>query len=299
VSRMIRLNVAEPVSYRWSGKFVGKDAAWKHVERQLVDFELMVMEKGTLYVEDEWERHEVHEGEWLLMEPTKLQRGYRPSKCRFYWMHFLLGSIAGSGEEVTDGENGWLILPKQGRLENADRVFVLMKQLQDSDVRYMDPTYNGFLATAVLAEIVNQARRRYREGGAVFEDDNTEKTGGALKEKDLRKDGLRPKVDDYLLTHMHQGITVGELADHLGYHEKYLSARFKEETGQSVKKYVDGRKMERAKYLLLNTDALVMEIAENLGYAEVQNFYHVFKGFTNCTPTEFRATYSKKQEFDV
>ena len=266
MAKEIRIDTGVPVTYRWSGKFVGKDAGWKHMERQLVDYELMVMEKGTLYIEDEWERYEVREGEWLLMEPTKLQRGYQASKCRFYWMHFFPGA---------EGGDKPLILPKQGKLKNTDRVYVLLKQLQDSDIRYMDPVYNGYLATAVLKELENQ-------------------TGAGSMEA-----GLRERVEDYLLEHMHQGISVGELAHHFGYHEKYFSALFKAETGQSVKKYVDGRKMERAKYLLLNTNALVLEIAESLGYEEVQNFYHVFKVFTNCTPTEFREIYSKKQEFDV
>jgi AraC-like DNA-binding protein len=261
------------------------------MERALVDHELIVMEKGTLYVEDEWERFEVHEGEWLLMEPTKLQKGYQSSKCSFYWMHFIPhGEAQGAKARTrkTEGKAGGkaegkleglarITIPKEGKLKNADRVYVLLKQLQDSDLRYMDPNYNGYLATAVLQEIANQAKGM--EEGAEFK-------------------LLRERVEDYLLTHMQRSISVGELAAHFGYHEKYFSSLFKEETGQTVKKFVDGRKMERAKYLLLNTDALVVEIAESLGFEEVQNFYHVFKAHANCTPSEFRETYSKKQEFD-
>ena len=273
MTKQITMDVTKPVTYRWSGKFVGKDASWKHMERALVDHELIVMEKGTLYVEDEWERYEVHEGEWLLMEPTRLQKGYQSSKCSFYWMHFLPKEKKGKGG---------LGLPKQGKLRNADRVYVLLKQLQDSDIRYMDPAYNAYLATAVLQEIANQAKGLEGEG---------EGAGASAS-------SLREQVEDYLLTHMQKSISVGELAARFGYHEKYFSTLFKEETGQSVKKFVDGRKMERAKYLLLNTDALVAEIAESLGFLEVQNFYHVFRTHANCTPSEFRETYSKKQEFD-
>ena len=278
-----------PLRYRWSGKFVGKDAIWKHMERTLVDYELIVMEKGTLYIEDEWEQYEVHEGEYLLMKPTRLQRGYRSSKCRFYWLHFLPMHEDGHQEqqaddthvkETADGrDKGKLIdLPSRGALKNVDRVYVLMKQLQDSDLRYMDPTYNGFLATAILCEIANQMRR----------------AGSAAR----GESELVPQMDDYLLKHVGQSVSVGELADHFGYNEKYFSMLFKEQTGVSVKKYVDGQKMERAKYLLLNTDALVVEIAESLGYADVQNFYHVFRKTMDCTPSEFREQYKKKQEFD-
>lgn len=286
-------DIRVPLQYRWSGRFVAKDGNWKHMERQLVDYELIVMEKGTLYIEDEWGQYELEEGQFLLMKPAGIQRGYRPSKCRFYWMHFMPGTeedCGGNGQSESKRRNDdetaereslgakELRLPGQGTLKNADRLFVLLKQLQDSDLRYMNPLYNGYLATAILCEIANQL-------GA----DPSEKGG----------DGLQEKVDDYLFQHMDRSLSVGDLAKAFGYHEKYFSAIFKEKTGQSVKKYMDGRKVERAKYLLLNTDALVAEIADHLGYEDVQNFYHVFKKSTSCTPSEFRETYSKKQENNI
>lgn len=272
----ICFGVETPLQYRWSGRFVAKDGNWKHMERQLVDYELIIMEKGTLYLEDEGRQYEMCEGQWLLMRPAEIQRGYRPSKCRFYWMHFM------PGEATFDSGNGAareIRIPKRGTLKNADRLFVLLKQLQDSDLRYMNPLYNGYLATAILCEMANQLS-----------------AGPSGEGED---DGLQEKVDDYLFQHMNRSLSVGDLAKAFGYHEKYFSAIFKENTGQSVKKYVDGRKVERAKYLLLNTDALVAEIADNLGYEDVQNFYHVFKKMTSCTPSEFRETYSKKQENHV
>lgn len=273
-----KIELMTPLRYRWSGKFVGKDAGWKHMERTLVDYELIVMEKGTLYVEDEWQQYEVHEGEYLLMKPTRLQRGYRSSKCRFYWLHFIPTAEEGKAKSKQSNEPKCISLPRQGLLKSVDRVYVLMKQLQDSDLRYMDQTYNGYLATAILCEIANQMNAARDEKQGVSE--------------------LTAQVDDYLLKHVGQAISVGELADQFGYNEKYFSTLFKEQTGLSVKKYVDGLKMERAKYLLLNTDALVIEIAENLGYADVQNFYHVFRKMMDCTPSEFREQYKKKQEFD-
>lgn len=256
-----------PLRFRWSGEFVGKDANWKHLERQLVDYELIIMEKGTLYIENEQEKYEVQEGEYLIMAPTKMQRGYKPSKCRFYWMHFLMEDQP----ERRDGEKcdpQALRLARYGKLRYPERLYVMMRQLQACDLQYMDGLYNGYLSTAILLEIHNQQRQFF-----------------------TATRGIREKVDDYLVERMNVPVSVGELARHFGYHEKYFCLLFKRQTGLSVKKYVDEKKMERAKNLLLNTDAYVAEIAEYLGYANIQNFYHVFKGTTNCTPTEFRNLY--------
>lgn len=275
MEKMMKLDLGQPVTYRWSGRFVAKDDQWSHMERQLVDYELIVMEKGTLYVEDEWERYEVREGQYLFMEPTKQQRGWKKSKCKFYWMHFYTKAVKAESKPLI------LEIPKQGDLKNPERLYVLMKQLQDADLRYMDPAGSGYFATTILFELRNQIQPSF----------------AAAIEK--QADDLRERVDDYLYRHLSEVLTVGMLAKEFGYHEKYFSTLFKEKTGRSVKQYVDERKVDRAKYLLLNTDAWVAEIAEHLGYADVQNFYHLFKKATNCTPSEYRNLYQKKQDYHV
>lgn len=266
---MIDLRINGTVEYRWAGRFTAKDSSWSHMERQLVDYELIVMEKGTLYLQSEEIKYELKDGEYLLMEPSEFQKGYKSSKCRFYWMHFLLEEETGE----THSE-----IPRSGQLKNPERLYVLMKQLQDSDLRYMDKGLNACLATAVLHELTNQIR------------------GGECAEQE---EDLKSRVDEYVLSHMSEKLTVADLAKHFGYHEKYFAALFKEKAGNSVKKYVDSRKVERAKYLLLNTDAWVAEISEHLGFENVRNFYHVFKKETNCTPSEYRSLYSKKYENNI
>lgn len=238
------------------------------MERQLVDYELIVMEKGTLYIEDDQGQYEVREGEYLLMGPTSRQRGWKSSKCKFYWMHFWPEK-----EQELDR-----IASKQGMLKNVERVFVLMKQLQDSDLRYMDKALNAALAYAVLMELANQAE---------------------AYDIEIPASAFKTKVDEYLVEHLSEPISVEVIAKYFGYHSKYFSTMFKKNIGCSVKQYVDERKMERAKYLLLNTDGLIWEIAEHLGFGNVQNFYHVFKKENGCTPSEYRDIYSKKHENNI
>lgn len=289
MEKMLTLDLEKPVTYRWAGKFAAKDASWIHMERQLVDYELIVMERGTLYVEDEWGKHEVREGQYILMEPTKLQRGYERSKCKFYWMHFRITEPkADGGSQVT--------IPKHGQLKNPERLYVLFKQLQDADLRYMDGGCSGYFATTILYELANQVRNGMQPSEEGSENRAESRDG---QERGAQDGSLRDRVDDYLYDHLSEVVTVGALAKEFGYHEKYFSTLFKKKTGLGVKQYVDERKVDRAKYLLLNTDAWVVEIAENLGYADVQNFYHVFKKATDCTPSEYRNLYQKKQDYHV
>lgn len=268
----------KPVRYFWSGKFVGKEKSWKHMERALLDFELIVMEKGMLYIEDEWQQYTVSEGEYLLMEPTRCQRGYRSSKCSFYWMHFSVDDQEKGAESEPEKRN--VIIAKQGKLISDERLFILLKQLQDTELRYMDKDLNAYLATSILYELSHQQMLETKKS------DETDKD-------------LVEQVSEYVVEHFQENLHVRDIAAHFGYNEKYFSTAFRKKSGVSVKQFVDGKKMERAKYLLLNTNAWVVEIAASLGYENVQNFYHIFKKETNCTPTEYRNIYEKKKEYDV
>ncbi len=262
------------IKYSWSGKFVGKDHDWKHMERVLYDYELIVMEKGCLYIEDEWQRYEVSEGEYLLMKPTKCQRGFKPSKCSFYWMHFT--SESDLGNQIFE-EKQEKSIPVIGKLVSPERVFILLKQLQDTDLRYLDASYNTLLAKGILAELYHQTKNVLVEES----------------EQDLVS-----KVSEYVVAHISDNLHVKDIAQAFGYNEKYFSTTFHKQASVGVKQFVDGIKMDRARYLLLNTNAWVAEIAQILGYENVQNFYHIFKKVTNTTPTEYRSTYGKKNEFD-
>ncbi len=279
-------DLKEPIQYKWSGKFIALNQDWIHIDRQLIDYELFVIEKGTLYIEDEWGKYAVKDGQYILMGPTVRQRGYQPSKCRYYWMHFLAKEIEPMPDEelklrdTISSERGSerLVLLKHGTLANAERLYILIKQLQDADLRYLNGDYNSYLATSVLYEIALQTIR------------------ADLKPETVKGEELKQQVEEFLLGHMAENLSVGTIARHFGYHGKYFCALFKEKTGYSVKQFIDERKMERAKYYLLNSNAWVIDIAEHLGYSNIQNFYHVFRKYANCTPSEYRETYNKKKE---
>ncbi len=69
----------------------------------------------------------------------------------------------------------------------------------------------------------------------------------------------------------------------------YLSIIFKEETGYTVLEYITCVRMNKAKELVLKTPALrVKDIAEQLGYNNVQSFIRYFKKYYGVTPMAYR-----------
>ena len=55
--------------FLWLGKFQSDAPDWTHPARELGEYELMIVDHGTLYIADHSQTHTVHKGEYLIMPP--------------------------------------------------------------------------------------------------------------------------------------------------------------------------------------------------------------------------------------
>lgn len=92
----------------------------------------------------------------------------------------------------------------------------------------------------------------------------------------------------YIQEHVHQNIRVGDLASHVHLSENYISAKFKEETGQSITGYIKRAKIAEAKSLLRFTGLTLSEISALLSYSSQSFFTTAFKQETGITPNQYR-----------
>ena len=96
------------------------------------------------------------------------------------------------------------------------------------------------------------------------------------------------KCMDYIDQHLHEKISMEELADYVNLNETYLSKLFRKETGCSVSEYIRDKKVEEAKALLRYSEKSSIEIATDLGFSSHSYFISVFKKVTGETPKEYR-----------
>ncbi len=267
--------------YRWCGKFTPPHDEWVHLTRHLMDYELMVVTEGTLYIAAQTKEYVVNKGEYLLMPPTPHQHGTRPGICEFYWMHFdyhegLQDHYCHSTLPEYDVTH--LFIPMQGALSSLERIIILMKQLQDSDRRYKESTLNNALCSAILAELSAQMR-------------HSQTKDNQLKEQ------LYSDILDYISWHAQGNLRVSEIASYFGYNEKYLTTFFKKYSGITLKQYILQTKMELAKTTLSETNQTVSQIAFSLGFSDAHNFSNAFHKVTGLSPSEYRASYNKHNVF--
>ncbi len=68
----------------------------------------------------------------------------------------------------------------------------------------------------------------------------------------------------------------------------HFSRLFKKSMGVNFVDYLTKIRMDRAKYLLVNTDQKMYEISNNIGYEDPNYFSYKFKKYTQLTPSQWR-----------
>ncbi|MEM7040128.1 MAG: helix-turn-helix transcriptional regulator [Bacteroidota bacterium] len=69
----------------------------------------------------------------------------------------------------------------------------------------------------------------------------------------------------------------------------YMSDLLRTETGRSAKDHIQSHLIERAKTLLLSSEASISQVAYNMGFSYPQSFSKLFKSKTGMSPSEFRS----------
>lgn len=88
-------------------------------------------------------------------------------------------------------------------------------------------------------------------------------------------------------------ITTEELAKKLGISLYYMCHLFKKTTGITIVEYKNETKITKAKYLLVNTNKRITEIAGECGFQNDSYFTKVFSSLEGVTPSEYRKALKK------
>lgn len=99
-------------------------------------------------------------------------------------------------------------------------------------------------------------------------------------------------VMEYLNNHFHQPINLADLANIAAMTEVSFSRFFKTRTGQTFIDTLNEIRIGHAARLLIETTLSINEIADKCGYNNMSNFNRAFRKRKQCTPKEFRETYT-------
>lgn len=112
-------------------------------------------------------------------------------------------------------------------------------------------------------------------------------------QKDMKVDiNIIKKYVDLHYQESNSGIEY--VADIFGISPKYLSRKFKEETGITFTSYLTECRINQSKNMLVQTNLSINEIGQQVGYPIVSTFIRAFKKINGISPSEYRKQFKKK-----
>lgn len=100
--------------------------------------------------------------------------------------------------------------------------------------------------------------------------------------------GVLAKVEREVKERYAENLTLKELSEKYYVNSAYLGQLFRKKYEQSFKDYLNNYRMEQAALLLVRTDKKIYEIAEEVGYHDLDYFVNRFITAKGCTPAKFR-----------
>ena len=243
----------EDVKFSSCGKFVSSDD-WIHPDRVIDSYEMILVTKGYVYLNEGGTDYELKENDVLILEPHKRHYGYKHSRnTEFFWLHW-----HGNAPEGL----------KHRKIDSLYTVSLYFRQILQHLIEPGMREATDYLTRLILIEL---------------QSNSTNPTNNHIVEE----------IAAYIRANSHMGLTEAKVAKHIGYNTDYLNRIFKAHYFKTIKQYINERRMETVKSLMLTQSYTLSEIAAKSGFTEYKYFLKFFKYHEGITPTEFYKQYAK------
>ena len=96
------------------------------------------------------------------------------------------------------------------------------------------------------------------------------------------------KALQFIRDHARENVMVAEVSRAAGLSRRALEIRFRQEIGCSIRQHIRRIRTDQIVRLLVETDLPIGQIAETLGFADIQHFARYFRAGKQTSPLAFR-----------
>ena len=238
-----------------AGKFISH-GEWIHPDRVIDSNEIIFVTKGEVYINENGTEYHVRPDEILILEPNLRHFGYKAStNTEFFWLHWY-------GSPDID------LHIKHRKIENPYNISLYLRQLLDARLTHKTSEGMDYLTRLILIELYSNSKQP-----------NANRTA--------------EKIAAWIEANCHTAITEMQIASQFGYNADYLNRLFKSNFSKTIKQYINNKRIEHIKGLMLRGELPLKEIAIRSGFSEYKYFLKFFKYHEKITPTQFYKQYTK------
>lgn len=103
------------------------------------------------------------------------------------------------------------------------------------------------------------------------------------------EDSLPDKIREYIAQHYGEDLTLEHMSEVFAMNANYFSSFFHQKFGVKYKDYLTRVRMTEAKRMLLQTDMMIYEISQRVGYSDIRYFSQTFAKYTGVRPKDYRS----------
>lgn len=220
----------------------------RHMTRVCSQDVLVMMLDGVLRFSENGVPVEVHAGEYYIQRHGLRQEGNMESDTPSYYFIHLEGHFSDKGN----------ILPIRGKIDSSE-LLPLFRKLDELYVFHANIVEKASVVYQILALLKKQP-------GTMMRSPVVMKVISAVSQ-DLQKP-----------------FSLQDIASKCGYNKNHVIRIFKKETGKTPYAYITDIKINKAKQLLLCSDASLSQISTECGFGDYINLYKAFVKSEGCPP---------------
>jgi YesN/AraC family two-component response regulator len=267
---------------------------FKHPSRKNIQvFDLLIVNKGCLYIGEEDQHFTVAAGHALILRPDSYH--YSTLACQdettYNWLHFqTTGNWSFTEETISNN-------PK----EAADDLSSPLKQFTTQTFTILLPQFTKLLQPLKINEILqllilmNQNNHlsdiRWKQQ-LLFQELLQHLSGSIEKHSLSPSKACAEQAALYLRKHYRENVTAQALGEHSNFHPVYIARCMQKEFSCSPSEYLLRFRIEQAKQQLMQTDLPIALIAEEVGFNHAAYFTSCFTKCEGISPRQYRQRFS-------
>lgn len=257
----------------------------KHMRRCTFSvFDLLIVNKGVLYICEDGVKYDVKAGEYLILMPGLEHFGYKACTVdtHYSWIHFCLEKPYVL-KNCTDINWGMVLKQEHTYIESAKHMFHIPRYGKIGSQEFI----NHELDRLFSFNDTNSPEKRLKEQ-IVFQELILQLQKDSIQIPTSAEQVTKQVITFIQKNYQKEAIKMEDISKQLLFHSDYITRCMQKTLGITPLQYLTSYRLSIAKKQLTTTNEKLDSISRQVGIADSAYFSRLFKKVEGITPNEYR-----------